>query len=117
MPDRNPEFVPGAMRCAKCNFRLQRTNLYMQSGTTGPGGNETEPCPNGCGPLWPVTWRQEAHELGERLEAQFEELSRAHTLIARLHREGVLSEGQCCKALEMERVAFRRMVDWRAPNA
>lgn len=51
--------IPGTLRCAKCNFRLQKTYLYMQSGTTGPGDNKTEPCPNGCGPLWPVTWEED----------------------------------------------------------
>lgn len=60
-------FVPGVMHCAKCSFRLVRQNLYMQSGTIGPGDNKTEPCPNGCGPLWPVTWEQEARECWDRL--------------------------------------------------
>jgi hypothetical protein len=45
----------------------------MRSGTVGPGTNETEPCPNGCGPLWPQTWRDEARDLGERLEALWNE--------------------------------------------
>lgn len=65
--------VPGKIRCAKCNFALVRTNLYMQSGTTGPGNNETEPCPNGCGPLWPVTWEQEAREAYAVVERYFDE--------------------------------------------
>lgn len=56
------KYIPGVMRCAKCAFRLVRTILYMGSGTAGPGGNETEPCPNGCGPLWPVTWEEDARE-------------------------------------------------------
>jgi hypothetical protein len=67
------EVVPGAMRCAKCNFRLQRNNMYMQSGTIGPGDNNTEPCPNGCGPLWPVTWKEDALEGDKRLMELFEE--------------------------------------------
>lgn len=70
---RNPLFVPGVMRCAKCNFALVRTNLYVQSGTTGQGHNETEPCPNGCGPLWPVTWEQEAREAYAVVERYFDE--------------------------------------------
>jgi hypothetical protein len=41
---------------------------------------------------------------------------RALSLIARLHNDGVLSEGQCCTALEMERVEFRAMVDQLDPN-
>lgn len=48
--------VPGVLRCAKCNYELMKTNLYFNSGTVGPGDSETEPCPNGCGPLWPVSW-------------------------------------------------------------
>ncbi|MCO7512359.1 hypothetical protein NJH77_24225 [Serratia fonticola] len=48
--------VPGVLRCAKCNYELMKTNLYFNSGTVGPGDSETEPCPNGCGPLWPVNW-------------------------------------------------------------
>lgn len=34
---------------------------------------------------------------------------KALQLVARLHEEGMLSEGQCCKALAMERVEFRIM--------
>jgi hypothetical protein len=32
-------------------------------------------------------------------------------MIARLHVEGTLSEGQCCKELNLGRVEFRAMVD------
>ncbi|WP_024529642.1 hypothetical protein [Serratia fonticola] len=63
--------VPGVLHCAKCQFQLTKTNLYMATGTTGPGDNKTEPCPNGCGPLWPVTWKQwaidELKSAGQRL--------------------------------------------------
>jgi hypothetical protein len=64
----NGQFVPGVMCCAKCKFRLVRTNLYAANGTLGAGDNNTEPCPNGCGPLWPVTWEQEARECWALLE-------------------------------------------------
>lgn len=66
--------VPGEMRCAKCKFTLIRTNLYVKSGTTGPGGNDTEPCPNGCGPLWPETWERSARDAWARLETAHDEL-------------------------------------------
>lgn len=37
--------------------------------------------------------------------------------ICELHENGVLSEGQCSKRLNMERVAFRIMMDdWRIKN-
>jgi hypothetical protein len=35
----------------------------------------------------------------------------ARSLIFALHEDGTLSEGQCCKALGMERVDFRTLVD------
>lgn len=62
--------IPGVMHCAKCGFGLVRTNLYAQSGTFGPGDNTTEPCPNGCGPLWPATWEHRARELMTDYEAR-----------------------------------------------
>lgn len=69
--------VPGVMHCAKCKFRLHRTTMYMGSGTTGPGDNKTEPCPNGCGPLWPVTWEQEAREAMALADGLHEQLQAA----------------------------------------
>lgn len=36
---------------------------------------------------------------------------KALDVVIQLHREGDLSEGQCCQMLEMERVAFRKLVD------
>lgn len=54
--------VPGVMRCARCDFKLHRMNLNVNVGTVTAGDNKTEPCPNGCGPLWPVTWKQEADD-------------------------------------------------------
>jgi hypothetical protein len=55
---RSGQFIPGVMHCAKCNFQLTKRVLCIGSGTIGAGDNKTEPCPNGCGPLWPVTWKQ-----------------------------------------------------------
>ncbi len=57
-----PDLAPGVMRCARCKFRLHRINLNVNVGTVTAGDNKTEPCPNGCGPLWPVTWKEEAEE-------------------------------------------------------
>lgn len=68
------DVIPGQMRCAKCGFVLVRNVLYMQSGTIGAGNSETEPCPNKCGPLWPMTWEQEAHDLEGRC---IEQMNRA----------------------------------------
>ena len=70
---RNPLLVPGTMHCARCKFVLHRTNLYVGDGTTGPGTNETEPCPNGCGPLWPMTWEHYARDAVATSERFWEE--------------------------------------------
>jgi hypothetical protein len=39
---------------------------------------------------------------------------RALALVIQLHREEVLSEGQCCDALDIDRVSFRELVDGAA---
>ncbi|HEL5401698.1 TPA: hypothetical protein UOJ25_001812 [Stenotrophomonas maltophilia] len=81
-PARDVDLVPGIVRCAKCSFQLHRTNLYLQSGTVGAGDSQTEPCPNGCGPLWPVTWETWAREGWaevERLHLERADLSNQHS--------------------------------------
>jgi hypothetical protein len=65
--------APGVMRCAKCKFGLQRVILSVRSGTASAGNSKTEPCPNGCGPLWPVTWKELAKEHLEVAERFFDE--------------------------------------------
>lgn len=67
------DIVPGLMHCAKCNFSLTRRTLYVQSGNVGSGTSETEPCPNGCGPLWPYTWKQLCNDYEERLMKELDE--------------------------------------------
>ena len=64
-----PDLAPGVMRCARCKFRLHRINLNVNVGTVTAGDNKTEPCPNGCGPLWPVTWKQEADDCMKSAES------------------------------------------------
>ena len=51
----------------------------MSDGNAYAGNNETEPCPNGCGPLWPVTWEQEARNCWKALEEMHERLHPAPT--------------------------------------
>lgn len=62
LEDHRSDLVPGIVRCAKCQFQLVRSNLNMHDGTVTAGDSKTEPCPNGCGPLWPVTWETWARE-------------------------------------------------------
>jgi hypothetical protein len=78
--------VPGKVHCAKCGFTLVRTNLYVNSGTTGPGGEETEPCPNDGNPMLPVTWEQEAREARKINEQLFDRAIAAKKALT-THRE------------------------------
>lgn len=94
----DPNHVPGVMRCAKCSFVLHRVTLHALSGGVSAGGNETEPCPNGCGPLWPMTWRQQAEELQERAE---EQLARAVALEAALDKAHEAAEISECRIAEV----------------
>ncbi len=51
---------PNVMRCAKCKLRVT-------------GALSTALCPNGCGPLWAVTWKEEC----QAAEAQLDDASAA----------------------------------------
>lgn len=76
-PPARSDLIPGKMRCAKCDFSLIRTTLNVTSGTAYAGGSETEPCPNGCGPLWPITWEQEARDGYKIMDSLFERAKKA----------------------------------------
>ncbi|MCS2167571.1 ead/Ea22-like family protein [Scandinavium manionii] len=76
--------APGIMRCAKCQFVLTKNNINMAAGTITAGDSKTEPCPNGCGPLWPVTWKEQALEMRDSSEQWFEDLQVSKARIAEL---------------------------------
>ena len=63
------DLYPGVMRCAKCDFQLVRAVLSVQSGQIHAGDSKTEPCPNGCGPLWPVTYKEYAKQAMDSADA------------------------------------------------
>lgn len=79
--------VPGKMHCARCKFSLNRVSLNVNVGTVTAGDNKTEPCPNGCGPLWPVTWEQEAREGWAINESMFECAKAAEDALAAIRAE------------------------------
>jgi hypothetical protein len=54
-------YVPGLRRCAKCGCNLMTTTIHVPSGAMSSDLNPKD-CPNGCGPMWPVTERQTANE-------------------------------------------------------
>lgn len=78
------DLVPGVMHCAKCKFQLTRTTLCVADGNAYAGNNDTEPCPNGCGPLWPVTWEQEARSCWKGLERMHDRVVAAERAVAEL---------------------------------
>ncbi len=68
---------PGIMRCAKCKFEVIRKTLNMGSGTVTAGNSKTEPCPNGCGPLWPITWKEYAQRGDDAYEFVMQRMIKA----------------------------------------
>ncbi len=76
--------APGIMRCAGCGFVLTKNSINMVAGTITAGDSKTEPCPNGCGPLWPVTWKEQAIQMRDDSEQWFLELQQAKNRIAEL---------------------------------
>lgn len=76
--------APGIMRCAKCSFVLTKNSINMSAGTITAGDSKSEPCPNGCGPLWPVTWREKALQARDDSEQWFDDLQTAKKRIAEL---------------------------------
>lgn len=75
--------APGIMRCAKCSFVLTKNIINMSAGTITAGDSKSEPCPNGCGPLWPVTWKEQALQARDDSEKWFEELQDARAELKR----------------------------------
>jgi hypothetical protein len=114
--DERRDLVPGKMHCARCKFSLIRKNLYVNSGTVGAGSNETEPCPNGCGPLWPVTWEQEAREGYEFIEKLFERAKTAEDALAALSRPAdvrMAAIEECAKVAQDFLMGYERPWDAR----
>lgn len=76
--------APGIMRCAGCGFVLTKNSINMATGTITAGDSKTETCPNGCGPLRPVTWKEQALEMRDSSEKWFEELQESRKVNADL---------------------------------
>ncbi|RRV29638.1 hypothetical protein EGJ23_01495 [Pseudomonas sp. o96-267] len=88
-------FIPGQMHCAKCKFQLTKRVICMGSGTIGAGDNKTEPCPNGCGPLWPVTWKQADQENQEIIGRLCDEQRELRAQIEQLQQDKARLDSGC----------------------
>lgn len=67
----HPVFVPGVLRCAKCEFRLVKTTLNIANGTAS-ANNEPDTCPNCNVPMWRLSWEDEAREAYKVAESQMD---------------------------------------------
>lgn len=63
-------FVPGTWCCQKCKFTLVQSNLNAIDGSVTARDEPGDKCPNCNGPLWRVTWKQEASEMMDRATEQ-----------------------------------------------
>lgn len=86
-PDERKDLVPGVMRCAKCEFQLVRQVLAVNLGEVFAGDSKTEPCPNDCGPLWPVTWKQYAEQAMDAAESMADRAFAAEKEVKQLRGE------------------------------
>ncbi len=69
MIDESLVYVPGEWFCRACGFRLHSRVLDTVSGEiVADASTASELCPNGCGTLERVTWKQEALKAREMLE-------------------------------------------------
>lgn len=67
-------YVPGQWYCAKCDFRLFKSNMDAETGIVEPSTGPSEPCPNCSSPLWRVSWEQHARDGWKAFSETFEEL-------------------------------------------
>jgi hypothetical protein len=61
-------YVPGIVRCPKCQFNLVATEMDATTGLMRASRSVGEPCPNCATPLRRVTERDAGNQLVERLE-------------------------------------------------
>lgn len=92
-------YVPGVWRCPKCRFRLIQANLNTHDGTVTARDNPGDRCPNCSGPLWRVTWKDEAEE---NLDIGIQQVSRA-----------VAAEKRCQELLEANNRFEQDGRNWR----
>lgn len=55
--------APDILRCSECSFVQTKNIISVTADTITTVESESELCPNGCGPLQPVTWKALAIQL------------------------------------------------------
>lgn len=91
--------APGILRCTECSFVQTKNIISVTADTITTVESESEPCPNGCGQLQPVTWKALTIHLMFTTKQGLSDLLAAKNRIAELEREqehlrpvGVMSE-------------------------
>ena len=76
--------APGILRCTECSFVLTKNIISVTADTITSVESESEPCPNGCGQLQPVTWKALAIQLMFTTKQGVSDLLEAKKRIAEL---------------------------------
>lgn len=76
--------APGILRCTECSFVLTKNIISVTADTITTVESESEPCPNGCGQLQPVTWKALAIHLMFTTKQGISDLLEAKKSIAEL---------------------------------
>lgn len=76
--------APGILRCTECSFVLTKNIISVTADTITTVESESEPCPNGCGQLQPVTWKALAIQLMFTTKQGLSDLLEAKKRIAEL---------------------------------
>ncbi|WP_435321115.1 hypothetical protein [Klebsiella pneumoniae] len=112
--------APGILRCTECSFVQTKNIISVTADTISTVESESEPCPNGCGQLQPVTWKALVIQLMFTTKQGLSDLQEAKKRIAELEREqeqlrpvGVMSE-QAFHRLENRECRFIAL--WPRPG-
>lgn len=76
--------APGILRCTECSFVQTKNIISVTADTITTVESESEPCPNGCGSLQPVTWKALAIQLMFTTKQGVSELQEAKKRISEL---------------------------------
>lgn len=76
--------APDILRCSECSFVETKNIISVTADTITTGNSKSEPCPNGCGQLQPVTWKALAIQLMFTTKQGVSDLLEAKKRIAEL---------------------------------
>jgi len=80
--------MPGAWICPKCKCCVQKSIMHTGDGAiTADTSPINQVCPNNCGLMRPLTWREVNEDLSERAMAELKRANELEAEVARLTRE------------------------------